>query len=122
MHSKNIKPGSLLTIFTLALLFLLSLGSAFSNGISTAKTVPQSAIETNPMDQRSCASAFVLPEGMSFLDSEGGACKATPAASPAPDLLGKPHRRGYCRCSCGSPCQTSADCEGASCDPFITCC
>jgi len=31
-------------------------------------------------------------------------------------------RRGFCRCSCGYPCTTSADCGGASCDPFITCC
>jgi hypothetical protein len=33
-----------------------------------------------------------------------------------------PHRRGFCRCSCGAPCTTSADCGGSSCDPFITCC
>lgn len=31
-------------------------------------------------------------------------------------------RHGFCRCSCGYPCQTSADCGGVSCDPFITCC
>lgn len=122
LHSTNVNPGSRLTVFTLALLFLLSLGSVFSNEMPTAKTVSQPAIETSPMAQRSCASAFVLPEEMSFLSSEGGACKATPSASPAPDLLGKPHRRGYCRCSCGYPCQTSADCDGGSCDPFITCC
>jgi hypothetical protein len=34
----------------------------------------------------------------------------------------RPPRHGYCRCSCGYPCQTSADCGGASCDKFITCC
>jgi len=32
------------------------------------------------------------------------------------------HRRGFCRCSCGYPCTSSADCGGVSCDPFITCC
>ena len=31
-------------------------------------------------------------------------------------------KHGFCRCSCGYPCATSADCGGASCDPFITCC
>jgi len=31
-------------------------------------------------------------------------------------------RHGFCRCSCGYPCETSADCGGVSCDPFITCC
>ena len=32
------------------------------------------------------------------------------------------NHHGYCRCSCGYPCETSADCGGASCDPFISCC
>lgn len=31
-------------------------------------------------------------------------------------------KSGFCRCSCGFPCATDADCGGASCDPFITCC
>ena len=31
-------------------------------------------------------------------------------------------KNGFCRCSCGFPCATDADCGGASCDPFITCC
>lgn len=31
-------------------------------------------------------------------------------------------KKGFCRCSCGFPCATSADCGGVSCDPFITCC
>lgn len=31
-------------------------------------------------------------------------------------------RTGFCRCSCGFQCTSSADCGGASCDPFITCC
>jgi hypothetical protein len=39
-----------------------------------------------------------------------------------PTQISKINRHGYCRCSCGYPCQTSADCGGASCDPFITCC
>ena len=41
----------------------------------------------------------------------------TPASQTA---LGPRH--GFCRCSCGYPCETSADCGGVSCDPFITCC
>jgi hypothetical protein len=46
-----------------------------------------------------------------------------PAVGVEPDAAGRrPHRRGYCRCSCGSPCSTDADCGGSSCDPFITCC
>ena len=35
----------------------------------------------------------------------------------APDLKG-----GFCQCGCGIRCETSADCGGAPCRPFITCC
>jgi len=35
---------------------------------------------------------------------------------------GGPKRTGFCRCSCGFQCTSSADCGGSSCDPFITCC
>jgi hypothetical protein len=35
----------------------------------------------------------------------------------APGLKG-----GFCQCGCGIRCQTSADCGGAPCRPFITCC
>ena len=45
------------------------------------------------------------------------------AAAPQPDTLaGGPKRTGFCRCSCGFQCTSSADCGGSSCDPFITCC
>lgn len=30
--------------------------------------------------------------------------------------------RKTCKCSCGFPCTTSADCGGAACTPGITCC
>jgi len=54
----------------------------------------------------------------------------SPALLPAPAtatqaanaVAQNPHKRGTCRCSCGFPCSTDADCGGASCDPFITCC
>jgi hypothetical protein len=29
---------------------------------------------------------------------------------------------GFCACGCGIRCETSADCGGAACRPFITCC
>jgi hypothetical protein len=43
------------------------------------------------------------------------------AAQPETAAAARP-RRGFCRCSCGFQCTTSADCGGSSCDPFITCC
>ncbi len=44
------------------------------------------------------------------------------AAQPDTVAAAPPKKFGTCRCSCGSPCATNADCGGASCDPFITCC
>ena len=43
------------------------------------------------------------------------------AAQPDTVAAARP-RTGFCRCSCGFPCSTSADCGGVSCDKFITCC
>jgi hypothetical protein len=31
-------------------------------------------------------------------------------------------KSGFCQCGCGIRCTTSADCGGAACRPFITCC
>src|SRR5689334_15471249 len=45
----------------------------------------------------------------------------SPAAQPDTVAAARP-RRGFCRCSCGFQCTSSADCGGSSCDPFITCC
>lgn len=43
-----------------------------------------------------------------------------PGALPAPEFM---DRKGYCHCGCGpATCHTSADCGGASCDPFPSCC
>lgn len=122
LHSKNIKMGLFLTILTLSLLFVFSSGLIFSNGAATGSTTPSPVTQPTATSASACAPSFELPEGMSFLNSEGGACKAMPTAIPARELMGKPHRHGYCRCSCGYACQTSADCGGVSCDPFITCC
>jgi hypothetical protein len=45
------------------------------------------------------------------------------AVAAQPDTVAAPRpRRGFCRCSCGFQCTSSADCGGSSCDPFITCC
>jgi hypothetical protein len=54
---------------------------------------------------------------------------SSPAPKPgAPDLVPEPEfmankKLGYCHCGCGpATCRTSADCGGASCDQFISCC
>ena len=57
------------------------------------------------------------------LFSTGGASEEQPGNSPVAlsGLLGPPEE-GSCRCSCGFPCKTDADCGGNRCDPFVTCC
>ena len=40
---------------------------------------------------------------------------------PQATAFGKPFS-GFCLCGCGIRCNTSADCGGAACRPFITCC
>lgn len=37
-------------------------------------------------------------------------------------LASAPAKLGFCQCGCGIRCSTSADCGGAACRPFITCC
>jgi len=69
-------------------------------------------------------------------DTRESACMATgtvvaavddeAACAPASDVAAiageSAARLGYCKCGCGARCQTSADCGGAACVPFVTCC
>ena len=50
-------------------------------------------------------------------------CTAVVSESEIPDFMTS-HRLGYCHCGCVNQrvCRTSADCGGASCDQFISCC
>jgi hypothetical protein len=43
-------------------------------------------------------------------------------ASQPDGLAAAPAKLGFCQCGCGIRCATSADCGGAACRPFITCC
>ena len=46
-----------------------------------------------------------------------------PASSTPPWMDPTGDKKGYCHCGCGpATCHTSADCGGASCDPFPSCC
>ena len=114
---------------------LLSLSAvAMSAGLSFAGTTP-SIEPAMPLAGIDDATASPQPESPAAL-VDGAADDWTPdtlelnycpAVAPAdgvePNAANRPpHRHGYCRCSCGAPCTTSADCGGSSCDPFITCC
>lgn len=58
-------------------------------------------------------------------DAEPAICPVeTPGSSVSDFAPARPPRFTYCRCSCGYPCETDADCGGAlgSCRTGITCC
>jgi hypothetical protein len=84
-------------------------------GVADAPLSPQLAPSTVSIDG---SAPYLAPEAL-----ELNYCPVAPADDVLPDwAAAPPHRHGYCRCSCGYPCKTSADCGGSSCDPFITCC
>jgi len=64
---------------------------------------------------------------LSGVSVQGETCKApspgVAAESQVPEFMAS-HRLGYCHCGCSTQriCRTSADCGGASCDQFISCC
>jgi len=64
-----------------------------------------------------CGQGAVLADGVSSLG-----CEAASTESEDPGQTQRPPLRGYCQCSCGVRCASSADCGGAACRPFITCC
>jgi hypothetical protein len=74
--------------------------------------------ETQNVSPIPCGAAFDSAEG--FVIPHQDACSAS--ESPAVFLAAKPGRLGYCKCGCGARCHTSADCGGAACIAFITCC
>ncbi len=74
-------------------------------------------------DASSCMPEGETGEGICAEQASGAGCEAAVADETAMEPDGKkPPRAGWCRCGCGIRCDTSADCGGAPCDIFITCC
>ena len=102
-----------LTIF--ALIFLAVLGAGPANAASSAvAAAPATA-------QPGCQPALDLGK---LAPAKGQICPATAAPrtkTPEPEFLVGTRT---CRCSCGFPCKTDADCGGAvgSCRAGISCC
>jgi len=103
-----------LTIFALTLLAVLGAGPANAADNPAAPAVAAAA-------QPGCQPALDLGQ---LAPAKGQTCPATAAPTtktPEPEFLlgGK-----TCRCSCGFPCKTDADCGGGlgSCRAGISCC
>lgn len=96
--------------FLIVLVVLLAAGAAIAATTDSNQTTTETpAIRTYLMPDLSLQTAIspaLLPS------------TAPQAENPAAG----PKRHGFCRCSCGFQCTSDADCGGASCDPFITCC
>jgi hypothetical protein len=100
----------LFLVFVLLLAATAAIAATSDSSSSNATITP--AIRTYLMPDLSLKAVF----SADFLGQHA-------AVAPQPDTLaGGPKRTGFCRCSCGFQCTSSADCGGSSCDPFITCC
>lgn len=99
---------------TLLVVCVLSLVTVLAASTSTSK----SQVVTNSPAIRT----YLLPDlSLKSVISPDLLPVATKTGNVSTVAVGPP-KKGFCRCSCGYPCATSADCGGVSCDPFITCC
>lgn len=103
------------------LLAALSVGPVGAADL-TGAPAPIAAVTAPSPLLANCGTGVVLPRQT----AKAEICPAAPTAeSTVPDFMNPPAaRKGYCHCGCSSvrTCHTSADCGGASCDQFISCC
>ena len=97
-------------VFVLLLATTAALATTSDSSASSATATP--AIRTYLMPDLSLKSVLsldVLPQAAAL------------ASQPDATATGAT-KSGFCQCGCGIRCSTSADCGGAACRPFITCC
>ena len=116
-------------ILTLAVVAALSAAPAVAGEAPALETV-QALTGTQAPVNADCGFnlELVLPGKTSFCPAPQNAAvmPSLPALNglPAlPEFMAQPTRFRSCRCSCGAPCKTDADCgPGGSCTAGITCC
>jgi hypothetical protein len=101
----------LFLLFVLLLAATAAVAATSDSGSSNATVNP--AIRTYLMPDLSFKSVFT-PELLGQPAAVASQPDGLAAAAPA--------KLGFCQCGCGIRCSTSADCGGAACRPFITCC
>jgi hypothetical protein len=121
VQSKNFVSAFGLAAVMILLLLALSVPS--SGGAASADTVgAQPSVGASVPDQTNCEQAPPASDVPVFELLEGGSCKANSTPDAHQSLM---HVFGRtCRCSCGYPCKTDADCGGGigSCSKGISCC
>ncbi len=98
-------------VFVLLLAATAAVAATSDSSSSTATAAP--AIRTYLMPDlsfKTVLSLDILPQSAAVASQPDGLAAAAPA------------KLGFCQCGCGIRCSTSADCGGAACRPFITCC
>jgi len=111
--------GSIIAAAVVLLAFL-SVGPAAAADL-TGAPAPTAAVTAPSPLPANCGTGIVLPSQSAKAET----CPATPTAeSTVPAFMDPAARLGYCHCGCVNQrvCRTSADCGGASCDQFISCC
>ena len=89
--------------------------------LATVAAVAATTSTSQPATGAPAIRTYLMPD-FSLKSVISPALHVQPATPQTENLAAGPKRHGTCRCSCGFPCTSSADCDGSSCDPFITCC
>jgi len=106
------------SVIVLALLAVFGAGPVFA-GAPDPTATPAVTAAPAPA-QPGCEPALDLAATLSV---QGELCPATAPEAATPEFMAKPSVRRTCKCSCGYPCTTNADCgPGGVCAPGITCC
>jgi hypothetical protein len=103
-------PKKLFLVFVLLLAATAAVAATSDSNSSNATVTP--AIRTYLMPDLSLKTVFSLD-----MMPQGAGLTSQPDAIATGATKG-----GFCQCGCGIRCTTSADCGGAACRPFITCC
>lgn len=107
----------------LGFLFIALLSATFLSAAPAfaEEAAPQAAAAVH-------AAALPVTCGLGLPDpataTQGEVCAVEPESKVPEFLANSKKRLGYCHCGCVNQrvCRTSADCGGASCDQFISCC
>ncbi|HEY4678642.1 MAG TPA: hypothetical protein VIJ01_15865 [Candidatus Angelobacter sp.] len=103
-------PKKLFLVFVLLLAATAAIAATSDSNSSTATNAP--ATRTYLMPDLSLKTVLSLD----MLSQTAGLASQTDAITTGGT------KGGFCQCGCGIRCTTSADCGGAACRPFITCC
>jgi len=117
LRAQNSVPAFVL--FAMAFVALLCAAPAFAG--EPAQSPAGSTVAVAPVPSPDACGL-----NLANLSSQPAQVESCTAAAPeiqVPEFMAS-HRLGYCHCGCVNQrvCRTSADCGGASCDQFISCC